>query len=79
MLGQHRSVQRQAPRATDDEAALRESIIGLARRYGRYGYRRIMVLLRVKGWRCDRRRVERIWRAEGLKCLPGSPNVGSFG
>ena len=79
MLGQHRSVQRQAPRATDDEAALRESIIGLARRYGRYGYRRIMVLLRVKGWRYDRRRVERIWRAEGLKCLPGSPNVGGSG
>ena len=31
VLGQHRSVQRKAPSRTNDEAALTESIIGLAR------------------------------------------------
>lgn len=76
MLGQHRSVQRQALRTPDDEAALRESIIGLARRYGRYGYRRITALLRVEGWRCNHKRVERIWRVEGLKVPARQPKRG---
>ena len=76
VLGQHRSVQRQAPRAADDEAALRESIIGLARQYGRYGYRRITALLLAEGWRCNHKRVERIWRAEGLKVPARQPKRG---
>jgi len=41
VLGQHRSTQRKAPRGADDEAALTEDIIALARQYGRYGYRRV--------------------------------------
>jgi hypothetical protein len=40
VFGQHRSTQRKAPRGADDEAALTEDIIALARQYGRYGYRR---------------------------------------
>ena len=76
VLGQHRSVQRKVPRAADDEAALTESIIGLAQRYGRYGYRRIMALLRAEGWRCNHKRVERIWRAEGLKVPARQPKRG---
>lgn len=32
-----------------------------------YGYRRITVLLRREGWRVNQKRVERIWRQEGLK------------
>lgn len=46
VLGQHRSTQRKAPRGADDEAALTEDIIALARQYGRYGYRRVTALLR---------------------------------
>jgi hypothetical protein len=38
------------------------SIIALARQYGRYGYRRIMALLRDAGWLVNKKRVERIWR-----------------
>jgi putative transposase len=49
VLGQHRSTQRKVPRAADDEAALTESIIDLARQYGRYGCRRITALLRAEG------------------------------
>ena len=40
VLGQHRSTQRKVPRGADDEQALAEDIIALAKQYGRYGYRR---------------------------------------
>lgn len=46
---------------------LTEDIIALARQYGRYGYRQGTALLRDAGWRANRKRVERIWRREGLK------------
>ena len=36
-------------------------------RYGRYGYRRIMAILRDNGWQLGNDRVERIWRRKGLK------------
>ncbi len=62
VLGQHRSTQRTAPSGPDDEAALREEIVALARLYGRYGYRRVAALLRVAGWCTNHKRVERIWR-----------------
>jgi putative transposase len=75
-LGQHRSTQRKAPRAPDDEARLTADIIELARRYGRYGYRRITALLRQAGWAVNRKRVERIWRREGLKVPPRQPKRG---
>jgi putative transposase len=42
-------------------------IIRLASQYGRYGYKRITALLRVEGWQVNHKRVERIWRQEGLK------------
>jgi transposase InsO family protein len=67
VLGQHRSTQRKIPTTPDDEAALTADIIALALQYGRYGYRRITALLRDAGWRVNRKRVERIWRREGLK------------
>jgi len=67
VLGQHRSTQRKVARTADDEAALTADVVELARRYGRYGYRRIAALLRHAGWRVNRKRVERIWRREGLK------------
>ena len=46
---------------------MRSDIIRLARKYGRYGYRRITALLKVEGWHINHKRVERIWREEGLK------------
>ena len=67
VLGQHRSTQRKASRVAEDEAALTADIVELARRYGRYGYRRITALLRDAGWTVNRKCVERIWRREGLK------------
>ena len=46
---------------------MRSEIIRLALKYGRYGYRRITALLQQDGWRVNHKRVERIWREEGLK------------
>ena len=76
VLGQHRSVQRNLLTPADDEAALTADIIDLAKRFGRYGYRRITALLRVQGWRCNHKRVERIWRREGLKVPARQPKRG---
>lgn len=45
----------------------------LARAYGRYGYRRITALLHGEGWRVNHKRVERIWREEGLKVPKKQP------
>jgi transposase InsO family protein len=73
VLGQHRSTQRKVARTPDDEAALTADIVELARRYGRYGYRRIAALLRRAGWQVNRKRVERIWRREGLKVPARQP------
>ena len=63
-------------RTTDDEAALTAAIIDWARQYGRYGYRRVTALLRAEGWRVNHKRVERIWRREGLKVPARQPKRG---
>ena len=76
VLGQHRSTQRKAPRGSDDEAALTADVVELAKRYGRYGYRRITALLRDAGWAVNHKRVERIWRREGLKVPQRQPKRG---
>ena len=76
VLGQHRSTQRKAPRTPEDEAALTADIIELARTYGRYGYRRITALLRQSGWAVNAKRVQRIWRREGLKVPQKQPKRG---
>ncbi len=76
VLGQHRSTQRKVPVGRADEADLTADIIELATRYGRYGYRRITALLHTAGWAVNVKRVERIWRREGLKVPPRQPKKG---
>ncbi|GAA3265157.1 hypothetical protein GCM10020258_53190 [Sphingomonas yabuuchiae] len=76
VLGQHRSTQRKVPFGADDELALTEDIIALARQYGRYGYRRVTALLHAAGWSVNHKRVERIWRREGLKVPQRQPKRG---
>jgi putative transposase len=75
-LGQHRSTQRKVPRGRPDEEALTADIVALASQYGRYGYRRITALLREAGWTVNVKRVERIWRREGLKVPAKQPKKG---
>ena len=76
-LGQYRSTQRKRPRGRDDEDQLTADIVELARRYGRYGYRKVAELLRsTAGWVVNDKRVERIWRREGLKVPKRQPRRG---
>ncbi|MEJ0092071.1 MAG: IS3 family transposase [Methylocella sp.] len=76
VLGQHRSTQRKVPTKPDDEAALIADITALAIQYGRYGYRRITAMLWERGWKVNVKRVERIWRREGLKVPARQPKRG---
>ena len=76
VIGQPRSTQRDRAIVKDDEGCLRSEIIRLASRYGRYGYRQITGLLKGKGFRVNHKRVERIWREEGLKVPNKQPRRG---
>ncbi len=76
VLDQHRSTRRKARGTAGDEAALTRAIVELATRYGRCGTRRITALLHAEGWACDHERVERTWRAEGLKVPARQPRRG---
>ena len=70
VLGQSRATQRRVTIELDDEEFIKNRIITLAKKYGRYGYRRITALLKNEGIMVNHKRVERIWRQEGLK-IPG--------
>jgi putative transposase len=75
-IGQPRTTQRYQRQPADDEEQLREQIVALASQYGRYGYRRVTALLQDAGWQVNRKRVERIWRQEGLKVPQKQPKRG---
>ena len=76
VLSQARSTHRHRRVVPDDEPRLVARLIELATTYGRYGYRRITGLLRGEGWRVNHKRVERLWRREGLKVPQKQPKRG---
>ena len=76
VIGQARTTQRRELRVKDDEEQLVSEIVDLASRFGRYGYRTVTGLLRLSGWRVNRKRVERIWKQEGLKVPRKQPKRG---
>jgi putative transposase len=77
VLGQARATQRNNLPPPSDERQLTQDILELATKYGRYGYRRITALLNhEKHWRVNHKRVERIWRREGLKVPQKQPKRG---
>ena len=75
-LGQPRSTQRYLKQKSNDEDGLTLRVVELASQYGRYGYRRITALLHNEGWRVNHKRVERLWRKEGLKVPAKQPKRG---
>jgi putative transposase len=75
-LEQCRATQRYDSSDGGEEERLATQIIELATRYGRYGYRRITAMLRQEGWQVNHKRVERIWRREGLKVPQKQPKRG---
>jgi putative transposase len=76
VIGQPRATQRYQATEPDDEVGLTAAIIGYATQFGRYGYRRITALLHRDGWIVNHKRVERIWRQEGLKVPQKQPKRG---
>ena len=73
VLNQPRSTQRYLSKIRDDEELLIKRMVELATKYGRYGYRRITALLQREGFQVNHKRVERIWRKEGLKVPQKQP------
>jgi transposase InsO family protein len=73
VLGQARSTQRGQRVLPDEQARPRARVMDLATQYGRYGYRRITGILHNQGWQVNHKRVERIWRQEGLKVPQKQP------
>lgn len=69
-------MQRHQSNKSGEEEALRRDIVRLASTYGRYGYRRITALLGAEGWKLNHKRVERIWREEGLRVPLKQPKRG---
>ncbi len=75
-LEQARTTQRRSLSPPSDEKQLTNDITALATKYGRYGYRRITAMLKDMGWQVNHKRVERIWRREGLKVPKKQPKRG---
>ena len=75
-IGQPQSTQHYDKQVPEDEGLIRQRIIELASQYGRYGYRRVTALLRNEGWIVNHKRVQGIWREEGLKVPQKQPKRG---
>jgi len=75
-IGQPRSTQKYEPITSEFRERLTARIIELASKFGRYGYPRITGLLKNEGWVINHKRVERIWRLEGLKVPKKQPKRG---
>ena len=76
VIGHARSTHRHAGAVPADEPRLVDRMIELATMYGRSGYRRITGLLRREGWLVKHKRVERLWRREGLQVPQQQPKRG---
>jgi putative transposase len=67
VVGQHRSTERYEPARAEDDAALRAELRKFSAERPRWGYRRAHHRLRQQGWEINRKRVQRLWREEGLR------------
>jgi len=67
VVGQHRSTQRRESKTAGDDAALRAELRQFSKDRPRWGYRRAHHHLRALGWDVNRKRVQRLWREEGLR------------
>ena len=67
VTGQHRSTQRRLPARGRGDDAPRTELHAFSRGHPRWGYRRAWATLREEGWTVNRKRVQRLWREEGLR------------
>ena len=70
IVGQHRSTQRYALAEADPDRDLRAELRKFAKDHSRWGYRRAHAVLQRRGWAVNRKKVQRIWREEGLRVPP---------
>jgi transposase InsO family protein len=70
IVGQHRSTQRREPADTDPDRELRARLRGFAREHPRWGYRRAHAVLVREGFCLNRKKIQRLWREEGLRVPP---------
>ena len=74
-VGQPRSTQRREPVVAQDDAALRAELRAFSRQRPRWGYRQAHQHLLEQGWSINRKRVQRLWREEGLRVPPEAPQT----
>ena len=67
VAGQNRSTQRKAVVVDDDEQRLRAWLRAFSAKHPRWGWRRATTCARKAGWALNRKRAQRLWRAEGLR------------
>jgi putative transposase len=67
IVGQHRSTQRHAPADPDLDRVLRRWLRRFSRRHPRWGYRRAHTVAVREGWVVNRKKIQRLWREEGLR------------
>lgn len=67
VVGQPRATQRHTPQPDPEETRLRERLNEFSRQRPRAGYRTACGQLRQEGLRVNPKRVQRLWREEGLK------------
>ena len=68
VVGQQRSIQRLAATLPDDdEQELRRWLREFAKEHPRWGWKRVYQHCRREGRRVNKKRIQRLWRAEGLK------------
>jgi putative transposase len=74
VVGQHRSTQLlAAPPAVDEDLAVRSRLREISSSFPRFGFRRACSIVREEGHRVNRKRVQRLWRDEGLRVPPAPP------
>ena len=70
VTGQHRTTQRHLPRSqtsADPDCALRAWLRQWAKDHPRWGFRRAYHAARGEGWVVNHKKVQRLWREEGLR------------
>ena len=70
VTGQNRTTQRHQPAAStpaDPDAALRTWLRAYAKKHPRWGFRRAYHDARGEGWAVNHKKLQRIWREEGLR------------
>ncbi len=67
IAGQHRATQRYTPIRHRRDDVLRKRLREFSETRPRWGYRRAWAVLNQQGWAVNRKKIQRLWREEGLR------------